>query len=187
MEKKLSRCFFDVEATGLRAESSCVVGYGVLDENGVFHHQFIQPVDLFSEEKIMCQSIIDTVSRYRQVVTHFGRGYDIRMVTSRSLLHGLDPSPLLRVNLVDIWEVARERLLLTKNTLDDLAKFFKIPKKIELKGSDMPLLYLKAATGDAQALPKIKEHCFDDLQALAKIFYKLKPIIGVYPYEKSRV
>jgi uncharacterized protein YprB with RNaseH-like and TPR domain len=181
VEKKVARCFYDLEATALTAESGFIVGFGILDENNTFHHAFLQG-SVVAGEKELCGDNIKLLSQYRSVVTHYGRQFDFPMLISRSLLHGLDPSPILRVNHIDTWEIARQRLCLKHCTLDDLAKFFNIPKNTTLRGSDMPILYMKAVQDDKLALQQIKNHCLDDLQVLAKVFYRLKPIIGATTY-----
>jgi uncharacterized protein YprB with RNaseH-like and TPR domain len=52
-----------------------------------------------------------------------------------------------------------------------------IPKKVELKGRDMPPYYMKAIAGDQEAIKLIIEHCYDDLQALKKIYDKMRKIV----------
>jgi DNA polymerase III epsilon subunit-like protein len=112
----------------------------LLDEQNCFHHVFVAPQDIFVQEALICASLIESVQKYGQIVTHGGRKFDVPMVVTRSLLHGLNPSPLLKANMVDTLEIAWNVLCLKHNRLEDLARFLKIPKKTELNGADMPML-----------------------------------------------
>ncbi|RLF10474.1 MAG: hypothetical protein DRJ98_06005 [Thermoprotei archaeon] len=169
--------FLDVESTGLEAESSFVVGVGIMFEDGSWNHLFASSIN--DEAKILSDTI-STVSGFDTVVTWNGLGFDIPILIARALKNGLDPSPLLTPRHIDLFRIFRELVRLGRYSLDDVSKFLDIPKKVQIKGSDMPPLYLKALSGDQEAMRVIEEHCYDDLQALREIFFKSRRLVEAY-------
>jgi len=169
--------FLDVESTGLEAESSFVVGVGFMYEDGSWRHSFAS--SLSDEAKVVAEAI-EEASRFDSVVTWNGLSFDIPMLVARALANGVDPSPLLKPRHIDLYRVFRDLVRLGRYGLDDVAKFLGVPKKVQLKGSDMPPLYLRALGGDREALKVIEEHCYDDLQALKKVFDKSRRLVEAY-------
>ncbi|MEM2498508.1 MAG: ribonuclease H-like domain-containing protein [Candidatus Nezhaarchaeales archaeon] len=167
-------CFLDVESTGLEAESSFIVGFGVMEEDGSWSHVFAKSV---MDEASVIRELIAKLSKYEYVVTWYGSGFDLPMLVARAIRNGLDVSGLMTVKHLDLYLVAKSFLRLGKYDLDSVCKFFGIPKRFELKGSDMPPLYFKALSGDQEALRMISDHCYDDLQGLRNVFMKLKPVV----------
>lgn len=175
---KLGRVLFlDVESTGLEAESSFVVGVGFMYEDGSWRHVFA--ASLSDEARVVAEAVGE-VSRFDTVVTWNGLGFDIPMLVARALVSNVDPSPLLKPRHVDLLRVFREFVRLGRYGLDDVAKFLGIAKKVQLKGSDMPPLYLKALSGDRESLKVIEEHCYDDLQALREVFNRSRRLVEAY-------
>lgn len=167
--------FFDLETTGLDAESSFIVGYGLLPLDGEFKHCFLGEVD----EKQLIEKCISELSNFHVVVTWYGEGFDFPMLISRAIKHQINIQPIFKLKHLDLYKIAKRFLLLKKNNLDNVAKFLEIPKKVELTGADMPPLYMKAIQGDKEALQKAIEHCKDDLQALRQVYKRFRPILGL--------
>lgn len=167
-------CFIDVESTGLDAESSFIVGYGLMRIDGSWIHSFAKTID--DESKIIA-NLIDNVRKYERIITWYGVGFDIPMVTARAVKNGIDPSPILTINHIDLFIIFKTLFRLNKYDLDSVCKFLGIPKRVELKGSDMPPLYFRALSGDSEALKLIEEHCYDDLQGLRGIYLKVESIV----------
>jgi len=167
---------FDIESTALYADTGVIVGYGFLFENGKFQTAFIKG-NIEEGEKQLINQCIRQLSSFSHIVTFNGSGFDFPMLISRALKHGIDLSPILNVSYIDLWLVVKDNLLLTRNSLDNVAKFFGIEKKTELSGKDVPNLYVKAMQGDRKALRKIKQHLKDDLQATLQLYLKLTPLI----------
>lgn len=173
----LKIAFLDVESTGLDAESSFIVGYGMMLEDGGWIHRFIRSV---REEPSLLEAAIKEVSGFDMVVTWNGKGFDFPLLIARALKHRLDPSPVLKMRHVDLYELSRSFLRLSRYGLDDVCRFLGVEKKVLLKGSDMPPLYLRAIEGDGEAMKIIEEHCYDDLQALKKVFERMRGLVEVF-------
>lgn len=170
-----SLCFIDVESTSLDAESSFIVGYGLMRLDGSWTHNFAKTIN--DEPKII-SNLLNEVKDYEYIVTWYGIGFDVPIVTARAVKNGIDPSPILTINHVDLFIVFKTLFRLSRYDLDSVCKFLGIPKRVELKGSDMPPLYFKALGGDVEALKLIEEHCYDDLQGLRSIYLKVEGIIN---------
>ncbi|RLF13232.1 MAG: hypothetical protein DRJ97_08390, partial [Thermoprotei archaeon] len=133
-----------------------------------------------SDEAKVIAAAVEEASRFDTVVTWNGLSFDLPMLVARALVSGVDPSPLLKPRHVDLLKVFRGLVRLGRYGLDDVAKFLGVPKKVQLKGSDMPPLYLKALSGDQEALKVIEEHCYDDLQALREVFNRSRGLVEAY-------
>ncbi|MCS7374300.1 MAG: ribonuclease H-like domain-containing protein [archaeon GB-1845-036] len=168
--------FLDVESTSLTAESGFIVGAGIMDENGKWIHEFVDDNIAENEGKIL-RRILERISEADTIITWYGENFDIPMIISRSLVNGIDPKIILEKRHIDLYKYARRLLRLNDYSLDRVAKFFGISKRSELKGSDMPPLYMRAISGDGEALKKIMEHCYDDLKALREIFIFMRSMI----------
>ncbi len=164
----------DVETTSLAADAGIIVGIGLMPENGPAEYLGVRRT---GEEKRSLSTLISLLDKCEVIVTWNGRGFDLPFLTTRLLIHGLDPRPLTGKRHIDLSEIVKGRLRLTFTYLDHVCDFFGIPKKKGPMGMDVPHLYLKAQEGDAGALKVIREHCLDDLEATRKLYLKLKPLL----------
>lgn len=169
--------FLDVESTSLTADSGFIVGAGILWEDDEWEHIFVKK-NIVKEERIILEKILERLDRAETIITWYGENFDYPMIISRSLVNGLNPTKMLTKRHIDLYMTCKKLLRLSNYTLDSTAKFFKINKKTELKGSDMPPYYMKAISGDEEAYRRIIEHCYDDLKALKQIYYIMKDIVG---------
>jgi len=168
--------FLDVESTGLDAESSFIVGFGLMDLDGDFRHFFAKGTVAESETR-MIRALLKHLERYDTIVTWYGAGFDFPLLISRALRAGLDASPLLTKRHLDLWQYAKSLLKLQHYDLDNVCKFFGIPKRVELKGYDMPPLYMRALTHEKEAMKMNVEHCKDDLEGLRQVFVKMRKVV----------
>lgn len=168
--------FLDIESTSLTAESGFIVGFGLMFEDGTWIHEFLKGSVVEGEKEILMK-LLEATANIDIIITWYGEGFDIPMVISRCLVHRIDPSALLLKEHIDLCAYAKRILRLGDYSLDSVAKFFNIPKKVELKGRDMPPIYMKAISGDKEALKLIEEHCYDDLNALRKIYEVMRKVV----------
>lgn len=168
--------FLDVESTGLDAESSFIVGFGLMGLDGRFSHSFAKGSVAEGEAKII-RTLLKRLGQYDTVVTWYGAGFDFPLLISRALKADIDPSPLLEKRHIDLWRYAKSLLRLQRYDLDNVCKFLGIQKRVELKGYDMPPLYMRALTHDREAMKLILEHCQDDLEGLRQVFAKMRKVV----------
>ncbi|MEM2906199.1 MAG: ribonuclease H-like domain-containing protein [Candidatus Bathyarchaeia archaeon] len=165
-----------MESTGLDAESSFIVGFGLMSLYGRFSHSFAKGTVAEGEARII-RALLRRLRPYDTVVTWYGAGFDFPLLISRALKADLDPSSLLEKRHIDLWRYAKSLLKLQHYDLDNVCKFFGVPKRVELKGYDMPPLYMRALTHDKDAMKLILEHCRDDLEGLRQVFLKMRRVV----------
>jgi uncharacterized protein YprB with RNaseH-like and TPR domain len=162
MSEKGRVAFLDIESTSLTADSGFIVGIGIMWDDEKWSHEFLKG------------SVIEGATT---IVTWNGLTFDIPMLIARAIIHNIDPTPIILKEHIDLYRYAKKLLKLSEYSLDAVAKYMGIPKKVELKGRDMPPYYMKAIAGDQEAMKLIIEHCYDDLQALKKIYDKMRKIV----------
>lgn len=178
MIKMPKTAFLDIESTSLSADSGFIVGVGIMFEDGSWIHEFLKG-SIIEGERELIEKVMDRLNDVDRIVTWNGLNFDIPMLISRALIHNINPTPLIEKEHIDLYKYAKKILKLSEYSLDAVAKYMNIQKKVELKGRDMPPYYMKAISGDLNALNLIIEHCYDDLQALKKIYEKMKEVVEV--------
>jgi uncharacterized protein YprB with RNaseH-like and TPR domain len=122
-----------------------------------------------------------------RLITYYGSYYDIPFIVSRALTLGVDMTrfKVMPIRQIDVYDVVKRTLKLSKNSLSDVCKFLNIEKNFMIDGKEMPNIYLKAvAEKDEATKNKIKDHLKDDLKTLKQVWEKLLPVIDVERWEK---
>jgi uncharacterized protein YprB with RNaseH-like and TPR domain len=176
MSEKGRVAFLDIESTSLTADSGFIVGIGIMWDDEKWSHEFLKGSVIEGEAELIRKSI-NELSNATTIVTWNGLAFDIPMLIARAIIHNIDPTPIILKEHIDLYRYAKKLLKLSEYSLDAVAKYMGIPKKVELKGRDMPPYYMKAIAGDQEAMKLIIEHCYDDLQALKKIYDKMRKIV----------
>lgn len=176
----------DMESTGLDAESSQLIAIGYLTDDGIKRTFFAEkPSD---EVKIIesfiqdIRELIDSVDKDVLIVTYYGSHFDMPYFYSRGLkltAKNLLSIPEIFYQHIDVYDVVKKFLKLSKNGLNDVCKFLGIDKLKEIDGRDMPNIYLEAVAGNNEKKTQIILHLEDDLHSLAEVWKKMKPIVEV--------
>jgi len=120
------------------------------------------------------------------IVTHNGIKFDLKHLNTRLIANGL--KPLHRIPHIDTVMVARSKLFLYSNRLNDLATFLKVEGKMENGGWQ---LWVDVLNGKKKALKTMTKYCKQDVEALYQVFHKLRPFISNVPnynlFTKDRV
>ena len=107
------------------------------------------------------------------IVTHNGKMFDYKFLNTRLAFHGL--APLLKIPHIDTCMLARKRLYLASNRLDDLAKFLKLDGKMKHDGWD---LWIDVHGRSEKAMKTMTEYCKKDVRVLDECFTRLKGRAG---------
>ena len=170
-------CFLDIETTGIDADSAIVTGVGLLEEDGRF--RFIQ-VERPEEEKKRLAEALRLLEKYDVIFTWRGRDFDLPFIATRAIKHGLDPRPLYETMHVDLAEIAKNHLKLSRTDLYTIARFLGVQKDTKTHGKDMPLAYIESLAKTRRgAWSRIKQHCRDDLVTLMLVYRRLKPLLRI--------
>ena len=166
--------FLDIEASNLSADFGFVFSWAIKDLDGEIHGRVLTKKEIQSPslDKKLLREFVKQVKKYDKVVVHYGAPgrFDIPFLRTRCLYHKLD-FPLYREILVeDTYTMAKQRLKLSRNRLENIAVFFNIPCK-EHKMN--PSMWQKALMGNTRALNYIWRHNKEDVITLELVWKKL--------------
>jgi DNA polymerase elongation subunit (family B) len=122
------------------------------------------------------------------MVTHNGKGFDIKFINTRLTMKGLPPLP--EVPQIDTKQVASNKLFFIRNRLDYLAEKLSTARKMENGGWQLwvRLALAKYKGADAPTPAQIAKdkntmstYCKQDVIALEKLFLKLRPFVKNLP------
>ena len=88
--------FLDIEATSLNASFGYMLSYCIKPEGGEVIKRPISPSEIkgLTFDKRLCQQFLEDIQEFDRVVTYYGTGYDIPVLRTRCLTHGLDFPPM---------------------------------------------------------------------------------------------
>lgn len=109
-------------------------------------------------------------------VTHNGKNFDIPLLQSRLLYWGLPTLP--KIPAIDTCWIARKKLYLFSNKLEDLCKFLKVKGKLKHEGWD---LWVKVSKRQKPSQNKMFRYCKRDVLALESAFKKLRRFVSNLP------
>lgn len=145
----------------------------------------IHNISLLDDPKRFKKDIHDdyhVVSEFRKVlaeadgmVYHNGDRFDLPMLNSRLVYHGLDPLP--KIPSIDTKKVAWNVFRFNSNRLDYLAKFLGYKGKTENPAS----LWIDAFNGDKTALTHMAKYCNNDIDINEFVYDRLSPFLKTNP------
>jgi len=141
------------------------------------------------EEKDIIEKFFNLliIADYR-IISYYGSYFDVPFIVSRALTLGVDVKKYRKIfpfRQIDVYDVVKRNLKLSKNSLGDVCKFLGIEKRFDIQGMDMPNFYLKAISGDTEIRKKIDEHLREDLATLRDVWLKIMPVIDLSRWEKE--
>lgn len=105
-----------------------------------------------------------------EVITHFGKGFDLPWLRTRILLHGLNPMPLFKI--VDTKEWASKNFYFNSNKLDYIASVLGFGHKTKTEYQWWVDILMKNCRA---TLAKMVDYCCRDVRLLEKVWEKLHP------------
>lgn len=103
------------------------------------------------------------------VVHQNGDSFDIKMINSRLIRHGMNVLPKTRS--IDTYKLAKASFRFNSNRLDYLAQYL----GYEGKMANPTNLWIKAYQGDIQALQHMGKYCKQDVKITEFVYHKLIP------------
>lgn len=167
---------WDIESTNLSADFGYILSIAVKDlgDNKVRCYRIddykLYKKDPTNDRELLREASAD-LSDAGAWVTWYGSRFDVPMVNSRLLYHGLNPMP--PVPHIDGWRVAKYKMALHSNRLASVSSFLELEEKTPLDGP----IWIKASAGDKKALAYIVEHNVQDVVVLEEAFNRIKPLI----------
>lgn len=173
----LPTCTYDIEATSLPADMGFMLCCGI--------KPWGKPTKLFRidctkgyqdarwDDSTLVKQVREELEKYRICIAWNGDDYDVRYINTRLVLNGLKPMSSDIMFVDPIW-VARKRLRLHSNSLASVIEAFKLKtKKSPVNGH----IWVKAMTGDKEALEYIVEHNLKDCEALEEVVRKISSLM----------
>ena len=110
------------------------------------------------------------------MITQNGKSFDIKWCNAAFLRHNLPPPSPYKV--IDTKVEAKKYLALPSYSLDNMADYFGVGRKMEHEGFS---LWLKCAQGDKNAWRRMKRYNARDVVLTEKVYLLLKPFIKSHP------
>lgn len=133
------------------------------------------------DDSIITESIHALLEKADIVIAHNGDGFDIPIINTRCVIHGLTPPSPYKT--VDTLKIARRQFKFTSNRLDGLGRFLKVGRKIETSGYK---LWVQVLEGNKKAQETMIEYNIQDVLLLEEVYDKLRawdtrhPNLGMY-------
>ena len=124
----------------------------------------------------LCRDIWKLLDEADVIIGHNAKGFDIKKINYRFMLHGLTPTSPYKIidTLTSLKSVAKA----PSASLNAISKDMKIGRKLENEGWD---LWKKCYLGDKRAWKTMKKYNKQDVELLEKWYLKLRPWITNHP------
>jgi len=166
--------YLDIETTGKRADEGMVVAIGLLKEQPA-----VRTCLNLREERRALEWLAEQLEGITCLITWFGSGFDLPFLKARAAVQRVDMRKLCELPTLDLCEWCRKNLLLSKYSLEAVANYFGLSRRVPFEGADVGALFKLAEAGDHSALRRIVEHCTEDLLLLRGIRRRLSDSLGL--------
>ena len=185
--------FFDLETSGvngLQADLATTLcfGYKWLGEEKTHVLTVDQFPNWFSynkgiNDKPLLQAALQIMERTDLLVAHYGERFDRKFFQGRCAIHGLTPPPPTKLR--DTWRIARTAFKFSSNRLGKLSEILKLKqrKHIHKKANEWPGWWLRAMSGDHNAIAAMAKYCAQDIRTLEALYLRIRQ----YDYPHPRV
>ena len=168
--------FLDIETTGLNANWDYIISWAIININQktwgrvLTRNETLNPNYL---DRLLMKEFLNSVKHFDRLVVYWGkdRRHDLPFLRTRCL-KWFDDFPLYRdIFVTDVYDIAKAKLRLHRNRLENVCDFFKIPAKEHRLD---PEIWQKAKLGDKKSLKYIWQHNLEDVVSLQKAYDKLE-------------
>lgn len=129
-----------------------------------------------NDDKELCKFIYDTLKDADAIVTQNGKRFDFPFIQTRLAKNDL---PLLpKIVHIDTKLLARGNMYFFSNSLKHMAEQLTDTRKMENEGWP---LWVKVHDKDPKAMKVMDKYCRQDVDALHKIFERLRPFANQIP------
>ena len=170
--------FLDLESTSLHADSGHLLSWGLLHTDGTIRSDLITRREIMSSavepDKRIVASCLKALNEVNVIVTYNGARFDVPLLRSRSMVHGLPFPAYGQLLHIDLYFAAKSLLRLTSKRLGNVSRFLALTDKDNYDIS----VWNRARRGDEKALKHIYDHNVTDLHITQDL------MIAVSPYRK---
>jgi len=164
--------YFDIESDGLFADFGTMLTWCIKEKGGKITYDIIEKEDLFNglADYNLTKSLINEIRKYKIICTYYGTGFDFPFLRAKALHYGLDFPGYGDIYHFDLYYVARDKLRLTRKSLDNVCDYLKIEGKTQIDKD----AWRKAKYGDPVALQEVLSHNSGDVVILEELHNKLE-------------
>mgnify|MGYP001579972227 CR=1 FL=1 len=167
--------FLDLESTSLHADSGHLLSWGLLATDGTVYSDLITRREIMSAEvepdKRIVASCLKALYNVDCVVTYNGTRFDMPLLRSRAMVHGLTYPAYGQLLHIDLYFAAKSSLRLTSKRMGNVSRFLGLTEK----DSYDITVWNRARRGDTEALQHIYSHNVGDLHITQDLFIALGP------------
>lgn len=170
----MKTAFFDIEATGLKADFGTMLSSCILDADAPRTMKSVKgilwnPKKHGLTDKLVIDKTVKLLKPYDLIVTWYGTWYDIPFLRTRCLMENI-PFIDARVFHIDLWQTARKKLCFSRNSLDNASEVM----RTKFKKSDIEKrTWALAGKGHKPSLEYVFHHNIKDVLVLANVYQKM--------------
>ena len=166
--------FLDIETTGLQADFGYILCYSIKALDGDLTHRTITSEEIRSYifDKNVVKQFLKDIEPYDRLVGFYSKDYrfDVPYLRTRALRWKLDFPEWRDYLFTDVYDLAKPKLRLNHNRLQNICDLLGIPSK---QHRINPEVWQRAQAGSPQALAYIQKHCDEDVISLEAVYKRL--------------
>jgi uncharacterized protein YprB with RNaseH-like and TPR domain len=165
--------YLDIETSGLQGDFNYMLSWSIKTANiDEIKSGIIKPKEISDGtlDKRIVKEAIDTLQNYRTIYTFYGTRFDLPFLRTRALYHDLQFIPYGLIQHKDLYYLVKRILRIHRNRLESAADLLGIKGKTHLE----PRIWIRANSGDKEALQYILDHNIADVILLEKVHKRLK-------------
>lgn len=169
--------YLDIETTGLDANFGVMISYCIKEDGGKVLGRAVtkDELDKFEDKKLVADCIKD-ILKFDHIVTYYGARFDVPFLRTRALIDGLEFPFFGSVKHTDAYFMARNRLKLNSNRLENVARLL-LGKANKTRLDET--VWRKAGRGDSKSLGYVLDHNQKDVIETERVYKKLRDFVGV--------
>ena len=162
--------FVDIESTGLRGDYNSVLVVSV-KPYGQVPRSFVvkQP----GRDRTVVAAAKVELEKYECLATYYGKGFDLPMLNTRLLRHGL--LPIAKRLHIDMYYVLKYNLLTARKSQAHLLSWLKTPQQKMTVGAET---WNEVVAREPGALAEMVKRCESDVRGLEALYKKTRHLIA---------
>jgi len=147
-----------------------------LFEDGVMSERLTSSEAKRQDDRRISKILWEKINEADVVIAHNAKGFDIKRVNTRFVVHGFPPPMPYKV--IDTLLHSRSQFAFSSNSLDSLNRSLDLRRKRDHEGFEM---WSKCYGGDVDSLRKMEEYNIHDIYALEDFYLRIRPWIQPHP------
>jgi uncharacterized protein YprB with RNaseH-like and TPR domain len=169
LEESGKLAIWDSEATGLKGDYNSLLCSSIKAFGGkTVTHTVERP----GKDRLLCVATKRELEKYVCWISFYGRGYDLPMLNTRLLFHGLEPvRPRLHL---DMYWALKNKILTARKSQAHLLRWLELPtQKMDLSAEE----WNRILEDFPKARPTMIARCESDVEGLESLYKRTKHLI----------